>query len=137
MSMYKIDTYNLFEKLGIDKLKELATTFYNRIYEDDNKEFLAMFPPNKEMAIQNHYEFFTQRLGGPSLYSDRKGHPALRRRHKSFPITQEFADHWLGIMKWAMEEVEIPREYFQDIYDYIEDTANFLVNIKEDGTRVY
>lgn len=66
-------------------------------------------------AIQNQYEFFIQRFGGPDLYSKRKGHPALKgaknifkncfiyfpwpsffnvARHRDFHIDTKAADRW-------------------------------------------
>lgn len=45
------------------------------MYDDGEEEwFRSIFAnSNKEEAIQNQYEFFVQRMGGPPLYSQRKG----------------------------------------------------------------
>lgn len=46
----------------------------NRVYDDEEEWFRSIFSnSNKEDAIQNQYEFFVQRMGGPPLYSQRKG----------------------------------------------------------------
>jgi truncated hemoglobin YjbI len=57
----------------------------------------------KEEAIQNQYEFFIQRMGGPPLYSQRKGHPALIGRHVPFAITEQAAVRWLEHMQTAID----------------------------------
>ena len=45
-----------------------------RVYDDEEEWFRSIFvDPKKEDAIQNQYEFFVQRMGGPPLYSQRKG----------------------------------------------------------------
>lgn len=45
-----------------------------RVYDDDDEWFRSIFANSKkEEAIQNQYEFFVQRMGGPPLYSQRKG----------------------------------------------------------------
>lgn len=45
-----------------------------RVYDDDEEWFRSIFANSKkEEAIQNQYEFFVQRMGGPPLYSQRKG----------------------------------------------------------------
>lgn len=46
----------------------------NRVYDDEEEWFRSIFANSKkEDAIQNQYEFFVQRMGGPPLYSQRKG----------------------------------------------------------------
>lgn len=45
-----------------------------RVYDDEEEWFRSIFANSKkEDAIQNQYEFFVQRMGGPPLYSQRKG----------------------------------------------------------------
>lgn len=45
-----------------------------RVYDDEEEWFRSIFANSKkEEAIQNQYEFFVQRMGGPPLYSQRKG----------------------------------------------------------------
>lgn len=45
-----------------------------RVYDDEEEWFRLIFANSKkEEAIQNQYEFFVQRMGGPPLYSQRKG----------------------------------------------------------------
>ena len=44
------------------------------VYDDDQEWFRSIFVNStKEDAIRNQYEFFVQRMGGPPLYSQRKG----------------------------------------------------------------
>ncbi len=87
MSKYSIDEVNLYQQLGHDKFVELSTRFYGKVYADTEPAFRGMFPKDQASAIQNQYEFLIQRTGGPELYSQRKGHPALRARHPASPRT--------------------------------------------------
>ena len=49
-------------------------TVLSRVYADTEQWFRNIFSSStKEEAIQNQYEFFIQRMGGPALYSQRKG----------------------------------------------------------------
>lgn len=59
-----------------------------RVYDDEEEEwFRSMFANSKkEDAIQNQYEFFVQRMGGPPLYSQRKGYVFLHLDSSSFTI---------------------------------------------------
>ena len=46
----------------------------NRVYEDEEEWFREIFSGSrKEDAIQNQYEFLVQRMGGPPLFSQRRG----------------------------------------------------------------
>ncbi|MCL7028705.1 hypothetical protein MKW94_020622 [Papaver nudicaule] len=81
---FSIDETNLFQKLGLQTFINLSTDFYTRVYDDDEEWFRSIFANSKkEDAIQNQYEFFVQRMGGPPLYSQRKG---KRKKNSLFYI---------------------------------------------------
>jgi len=103
------DGVNMYEELGHEKFVALSTAFYTRVYSSTDEEFRKMFASNNDMfsAVQNQYEFFIQRFGGPPLFSTRKGHPALRGRHVKFPITKKYADLWLHYMSEALSDIGI------------------------------
>ena len=72
-------------------LKPPPPLYRRQVFDDDDPEHYDTFRvwfegTSKEDAIQNQYEFFIQRFGGPPLFSERKGHPALRARHARFGI---------------------------------------------------
>jgi truncated hemoglobin YjbI len=137
MSRFKVDEVNLVDQLGMEKFVELSTRFYTRVYEDPDPDFRAMFPDDMDMAIQNQYEFFIQRFGGPPLYSSRKGHPALRARHARFQITRQHAERWLGHMRAAMQDADLPEDARVRLDEFLTDTAYFMQNVGEDGSRLY
>ena len=137
MNGFKIDEVNLYEQLGLDLIVRLSRCFYSKVYADPNPEFRSMFPDDMESAIRNQYEFFAQRLGGPPLYSSRKGHPALRPRHARFPITRENVERWLGHMRDAMVEVGIPDDARSRLDEFFTGSGSFLQNIDEHGRRIY
>jgi len=135
--MYRIDETNLFEKLGPKKIVDLSGAFYRRVYADPDPWFREMFPEDMHHAVRNQYEFFIQRLGGPALYSERKGHPALRARHKDFPITERAVGRWLKHMRDALDEVGIAGDDAEHFWEYLKDTAHFMQNQDRDGNRIY
>ena len=85
-------------------------------------------PALTEDAIRNQYEFFTQRLGGPPLYSMRKGHPALRARHRNFVITTTAADRWIHHMKETLPDLSLSDEQRDILMEFFADVAYFLRN---------
>lgn len=135
--MYLIDQENMFIELGPAKVVELSNAFYNRVYADTDDWFRDLFPADKHQAIQNQYEFFIQRFGGPDLYSIRKGHPALRARHAPFQIPEKAVGRWLKYMKEAMEDTGIAGDCAQRLWEYFKDTAYFLQNRGRGGEKLY
>ncbi|KAM5565461.1 two-on-two hemoglobin-3 [Rosa sericea] len=126
---FAIDDTNLFQKLGLQAFVNLSTNFYTRVYDDEQEWFRSIFANSKkEDAIQNQYEFFVQRMGGPSLYSQRKGHPALIGRHRPFPVTHEAAERWLHHMQQALESSsDIDEDSKRKMFNFFKHTAFFLV----------
>lgn len=57
--------------------RRIVHVFYicsGRVYDDEEEWFRSIFGNSKkEEAIQNQYEFFVQRMGGPPLFSQRRG----------------------------------------------------------------
>jgi len=123
---------NLYERLGRDVFVQLSTEFYNRIYADTEKpEFLQNFlGRDKNDAIRNQYEFFIQRMGGPPLFSQRRGHPALIGRHIQFDMRKEHADRWMYHMENTLNVLEnkqvLDLDSKQRMLNYFKHTAYFL-----------
>lgn len=126
---FAIDNTNLFQKLGLQTFVNLSTNFYNRVYDDEEEWFRSIFAnSNKEDAIQNQYEFFVQRMGGPPIYSQRKGHPALIGRHRPFPVTHQAAERWLHHMQQALDSTrDIDADSKVKMMSFFRHTAFFLV----------
>ncbi|XP_014500555.1 two-on-two hemoglobin-3 [Vigna radiata var. radiata] len=126
---FAIDDGDLFHTLGLQTFITLSTNFYNRVYDDDEEWFRSIFGnSDKETAIQNQYEFLVQRMGGPPLYSQRRGHPALITRHRPFPVTHEAADRWLNHMGQALDSTSaIDDDSKIKLMNFFRHTAYFLV----------
>jgi hemoglobin len=59
-----------------------------------------MYPEDDiDGAIERLTLFLMQYWGGPTTYSDQRGHPRLRMRHAQFPIDFAARDAWLKIWK--------------------------------------
>jgi hemoglobin len=50
-------------------------------------------------------DFLVQYWGGPTTYSDLRGHPRLRMRHAPFVIAEAERDRWLHHMRAAVDAV--------------------------------
>lgn len=133
---FGVDEGNLYEELGHATFVALSTEFYRRVAEDIDPEFRAIFDRDLSDAVQNQFEFFIQRFGGPPMFTQRKGHPALRMRHVDFAITRRAAQRWLGHMRDSMEAVGIPDAARAKMDQFFEHTADFLVNVDDEPTDV-
>lgn len=77
--------------------------------------------------------FLEQYWGGPSTYSDTRGHPRLRMRHAPFPIGPQARDRWLGHMRDAVASLGLAPLQQATLWDYLERAAHAMVNTFEEG----
>jgi hemoglobin len=114
---------------GMETFRRLAEAFYNRI---DADPFLRpMFPRILSGAKERQALFLAQFFGGPTTYSERRGHPRLRMRHRPFDIGRAERDAWVNHMIAAMEEVGIEEPAYTTMRRYFEDAGTFLINREE------
>jgi hemoglobin len=96
------DAVTVYEEIGGDAaVRRLADDFYD-IIERDSPLLRAMLPESTAGSRQKLYEFLSGWMGGPPLYWERRGHPALRMRHARFPINEEAARQWSECMRAAI-----------------------------------
>ncbi|GAC1608231.1 MAG: globin [Mycobacteriales bacterium] len=72
--------------------------------------------------------FLMQYWGGPTTYSDTRGHPRLRMRHSPWRIGTAQRDAWLSHMMTAVARLEIPEQARAQLADYLLGAAHSLVN---------
>lgn len=118
---------NLYDQIGGEKIEELVNAFYPKVYADPDLSPLFQGDMNEIMRKQRM--FLTQFLGGPALYSQEFGPPAMRQRHLPFEITPRRAECWLRCMKEAFEEVGLDSypvgEFF---YNRLKQVAAIMIN---------
>lgn len=85
--------------------ERLVDRFYDGVAGDP--ELLALYPeaPDLTGARRRLTLFLAQYWGGPTTYSDERGHPRLRLRHLAFHIGPGERDRWLHHMTSAIDEV--------------------------------
>lgn len=112
---------------GTETFDRIVRAFYRGVREDP---LLApMYPDSDwEGAIWRLRTFLEQYWGGPTTYSEQRGHPRLRMRHAAFPVTPAAKDRWLHHMNAALDEAQLPPMHDAAIRDYIERAALALVN---------
>jgi hemoglobin len=73
--------------------------------------------------------FLIQYWGGPTTYSDQRGHPRLRMRHVPFAVDSAARDAWLSHMRAALDTVSLPPTYDDVLWDYFIRAADSLRNV--------
>lgn len=107
--------------------KELTTKFYDRIATDDLLR--PMYPPGDLAPAQRRLQLFLEQYwGGPTTYSEERGHPRLRMRHQPYTITTEARDRWVTHMRAALDDCDIPAAERDELWTYLEYAAGFLQN---------
>jgi len=93
-----------------------------------------LYPEDLTDSRRHLAGFLTQYWGGPSTYSDERGHPRLRMRHAPFAIGDAERDAWLRHMLTSLDTVAATRQPPVDavarIRAYLIDVAEFLVNTR-------
>ena len=118
---------SIYEIVGGDPtFQKLVDGFYARVEADD--VLRPMFPENLAPGKHWQFLFLTQFFGGPSRYSQERGHPRLRMRHFPFPIDQLARDHWLAHMLAAIDEAGILEPARSTMREYFERGSAFMIN---------
>lgn len=93
-----------------------------------------LYPDDLADSRRHLAAFLAQYWGGPSTYSQERGHPRLRMRHAPFVIGEAERDAWLRHMLPSLEAVAAARgtpvEAVARIRAYLTDVAQFLVNAR-------
>jgi hemoglobin len=108
----------LYERVGGQPFFErLVDLFYEGVATDP--VLLPLYPEAPDLTGARHRltGFLVQYWGGPTTYSDERGHPRLRMRHLPFHIGPAERDHWLTHMAAAVEQVCVETDAGHDVRD--------------------
>lgn len=104
----------------------LVERFYARVEADPVLRPLYpedLGPGKRALAL-----FLGQYWGGPTTYSDEKGHPRLRMRHVGFAIGRAERDAWHDAMAASVRDAGLPADLEGRLLDYFAMAADHLVN---------
>jgi hemoglobin len=91
---------------GMPFFERLVERFYADVAADP--VLLPLYPEQADLgpARRRLTLFLAQYWGGPTTYSDERGHPRLRQRHFPFEIGPRERDHWLAAMRTAVASLD-------------------------------
>jgi hemoglobin len=113
---------------GLPFFEALVDRFYEGVESDP--ELLAIYPDHGDLAGARRRLalFLAQYWGGPTTYSDERGHPRLFMRHRDFPIDPAARDRWLRHMREAVAFMDPPQPVAARLHAYFDTTAEAMRN---------
>ena len=106
---------------------ELVSHFYALVATN---EILRPMYPESDMkgAAKRLLMFLEQYWGGPTTYSEERGHPRLRMRHAGFHIDSAARDAWLSCINEALSGMKVDQLHREQLQSYFEMAADSMVN---------
>ena len=112
---------------GSVTFRDLAKSFYQEVSKND--VLRPMYPEQDLAGAQERLALFLEQYwGGPTTYSDTRGHPRLRMRHAPFHIGTLEHDQWLACMHKAVINLEISEELREELWTYFQYAAHSMKN---------
>ena len=117
----------VYALVGAPFFAELVERFYEGVVGDP---VLRPLYPSEDLADAKARlcGFLVQYWGGPTTYSQQRGHPRLRMRHAPFKIGPIERDAWLRCIKIAVDEENLPEPYRQQLWACLEMAAHSMMN---------
>lgn len=118
----------LFDRVGGSETFDVLVHRFYKSLQDDPVVF-PMYPQDDIEGAQWRLSTFLQQyFGGPTTYSDSRGHPRLRMRHAAFHINPEARERWLHHMKKAVDSLGVNPADHELLWGYLERASLSMVN---------
>lgn len=121
---------NAYDMIGGDEvIQAISKDFYQYMATEPKvKPLRDIHPDDLAMSEQKLYEFLSGWLGGPQLFQQKYGHPALRARHMPFAVDEQMRDQWLECMKYSLTKNIERDDHLQAIFEAISQLADHMRN---------
>lgn len=126
------DTETFYDRIGgHDTFVRLVHAFYQGVAADP--PLRDLYPEEDLGPAQERLRMFLEQYwGGPTTYSQQRGHPRLRMRHTPFAVTPAQRDRWLTHMYAAIDTLELSAMDDHQMRAYMSHAAHFMVNAPDD-----
>jgi hemoglobin len=121
---------SLYELIGGETaVRALVDRFYDLMdTAPEAAQIRAIHPKSLKQSREKLFMFLSGWTGGPQLYMEKYGHPALRMRHAPFSIGTLERDQWIWCMHKALDESSIDPKVVEYLKTRFAEVANFLKN---------
>ena len=116
---------------GHETFQRIVDAFYEGDAADD---VLRPMYPEEDLGPANErmVMFLEQYWGGPTTYSERRGHPRLRARHMPYKVNPLARDRWITHMTAAVRSAGLSPLHESEMLDYVERAAHSMLNTFDD-----
>jgi hemoglobin len=114
---------------GMETFERIVAKFYEGVATDD--VLRPMYPADDladGSAERRLRLFLVQYWGGPTTYSQERGHPRLRMRHAPFTVDEAAQEAWLRNFRAALDDVGLTEEQDAKLWGYVTYAAQFMRN---------
>ena len=125
---------SLYDLLGgepeaTNQIRKIVEAFYDVMDSDEKaKTIRLMHPEDLTSSREKLFMFLCGWTGGPQLYTERYGHPFLRRRHLPFKIGEEERDQWIYCMTKGLLNLKMEEEKIKALLNALYPIADFMRN---------
>ncbi|MBL0253397.1 MAG: group II truncated hemoglobin [Polaromonas sp.] len=119
-----------YERLGGEAgVRKLVHRFYELMDElPEAYQVRKLHPDSLAGSEQNLFEYLSGWFGGPTMYTDKKGHPRMRQRHAPYAVTLEAKDEWMLCMKQSLAETVADEPFRTQLQANFQALADHMVN---------
>jgi hemoglobin len=112
---------------GHEFFTALVHDFYVGVAQDP---VLRPMYPDEDLgpAEERLRMFLEQYWGGPTTYSELRGHPRLRMRHSPYVVDVDAHDRWLAHMRVAVEARDMEPQDESELWGYFTSAAFAMIN---------
>ncbi|MGB2839025.1 MAG: globin [Actinomycetes bacterium] len=131
-----VSEQTFYERVGgHETFVRLVEVFYAGVADD---EVLRPLYPEQDLgpAADRLRMFLEQYWGGPTTYSDQRGHPRLRMRHHPYRVDALARDQWLLHMRAGVESLHLDPALEDELWSYLVMAAHSLVNTMDEPQGV-
>lgn len=107
-------------------MEALVDAFYERV--DRDAVLRPLYPDDLTDSRRHLALFLAQYFGGPTTYSEQRGHPRLRMRHAHIAIGQAERDAWYSAMAAALDDVAVAEPSRSAMLEYFAGSADWMIN---------
>ena len=120
----------MYERVGgAPWFEALTTRFYDAVATDP--VLRPIYPDDLVGARNRLCGFLIQYWGGPTDYSDQRGHPRLRMRHAPFAIGDAEREAWYAHMSASVTGGGLDPADEAEMLEYFSMAANHMINRPE------
>ena len=120
---------------GHETFAKLVREFYRGVAQDE--PLRALYPEDDLGPAEVRFRMFLEQYwGGPTTYSEQRGHPRLRMRHAPYAVTPAQRDRWLTHMLASVDALRdegmLNETHDVVLRDYLVRAAHSMVNTFEE-----